>query len=119
MGLDQYLEVIPESEGKPEDSEAYEEIAYWRKFNELQGYFERHYNQKNCGHTELDEYDIKEILEVLDDKELRDKELIHTDGFFYGVDAYDDDRLNYTIEAFKEAYKRVLCGDKVYYTCWY
>ncbi len=63
MGLDMYL-VIEDKETKKQH-----EYSYYRKFNALQGYFEKHYNLENGGVVPLsfkDEKDIHSLLNEID-----------------------------------------------------
>jgi hypothetical protein len=111
MGLDMYMRAINTTTGNEE------ELAYWRKVNELQGYMERHYNQENVERTFLDEKELSTILDDLNNN--FDEEFVATKGFFYGDFAMSDDERRYTINAFQEALEYAKDGWKVYYTCWY
>lgn len=84
------------------------EVAYWRKFNALHSYFNRHFNEQdndNCVNIYMDIDDIKELLELV--KNLKDnirlegekvlnpevcEALLPTqEGFFFGSTNYDKD----------------------------
>lgn len=119
MGLDQYLVRVPE--GVEIDSKECKEveIAYWRKFNELQGYFERNYNQSNCGYTKLGKIDILYLLDILKSPKKRKENLTQTEGFFYGRWDYTKDDIKYTKKVLNEALEYIEMGYAVYYTCWY
>lgn len=89
MGLDQYAEAVDEDGNV-------EEIAYWRKHPNLQGWMEELWLNKenpevkefNCVSVELNLDDLSE-LEVA----VRNQELPETSGFFFGnnSDAYYKD----------------------------
>ena len=93
MGLDQYGYAVPE-----EESEARNELAYWRKHNRLQGWMEQLWNNKgrpnaqthgnamgdfNCVDLELDANDIDALEEAIENFALPE-----TQGFFFGDDSY-------------------------------
>jgi hypothetical protein len=134
MGLDQYIQYKTSDINEPS-----KQVAYWRKFNALQNWFEKHHKIDNCGQVKLTA-DIlraleKDLLFVLcpwqyDEDINRDmaaeKFLPTTSGFFYGNTRYDDEYfreverthdlivlLLFTLENHppKEGY--------YYYTCWY
>ena len=111
MGLDQYLnKVVVKQE--------VEEVQQWRKNNQLQGWFEEYCNQQNCVPTKLNNYNI-EILEQLL-KDLEDKKLKKTEGFFYGSGKMDDDEYSELLEIFSKVYKDIVENDAEYeYDCWY
>ena len=116
MGLDQYAYRIKNDDDK-------EEIFYWRKHNRLQGWMERLYVKKggvgefNCVDVELNGHDLAKLA-----KDIKDKSLPETAGFFFGGDSYsiyeegykenDEEFLSLAHDAISE-------GDKVVYQCWY
>ena len=109
MGLDIYVERRPRSES--------EEVAYWRKQNALQGWFEKNYNIENCGEVILTEEVVNKLLVDLENQILEP-----TEGFFYGSDKPLSD------EWFKDMHKewsdilsqiKMNPGYEYYYTCWY
>lgn len=154
MGLDQYIYVrekrnrVEELEQsiiisnleqddnrKPEDEDY--EIAYFRKFNALQGYFERKYYEVaedgvdvNCQNIQITEEDVKTLREackyyLANEADthgyysVKHPELSPTEGFFYGsqqVHEYDIEQL---IELLENIEEHLNSGDLVYYFCWY
>lgn len=136
MGLDQYGYAVPE-----EESEARNELAYWRKHNRLQGWMEQLWNDKgrpnaqtdgnamgdfNCVDLELDANDIDSLEEAIENFALPE-----TQGFFFGDDSYlwesedgNPSSANYfhkeqDLQFVEEARKALDKGDKVVYHCWY
>ena len=136
MGLDQYAYAVPE-----EESEARNELAYWRKHNRLQGWMEQLWNNKgrpnaqtdgnvmgdfNCVDLELDVNDIDALEEAIENFALP-----ATQGFFFGDDSYlwesedgNPSSANYfykekDLQFIEEARKALDKGDKVVYHCWY
>ena len=87
MGLDMYLTLV--------DKETSEEIeySYYRKFNALQGYFERHDGLESGGRIHIDAERADEIYRLLNEVCIqpdRASELLPTQsGFFYGSTEYD------------------------------
>lgn len=86
MGLDAYIIAV-----NTETNES-EEIAYFRKFNALQGFMEELYREKggteeefNCIPVELTDEDLKE-LEI----RLKHNKLEPITGFFFGVQEVAD-----------------------------
>ena len=136
MGLDQYGYAVPK-----EESEARNELAYWRKHNRLQGWMEQLWNDKgrpnaqtdgnamgdfNCVDLELDADDIDALEEAIENFALPE-----TQGFFFGDDSYlwenedgNPSSANYSykeqdLQFIEEARKALDKGDKVVYHCWY
>lgn len=110
MGLDQNAYrikkgIIKSSVPQPNDvpSDDLEEIAYWRKHPNLQGWMENLYKEK--GGT--DQFNCKFVQLTLEDLELlehdiRKGDLPKTNGFFFGDDAdkyYKDEDLKFVYEA--------------------
>lgn len=117
MGLDQYAHA----------GDTMTPIAQWRKHNRLQGWMEklavekgvvRHPSQFNCIDLELDAEDLERL-----EKDIINFQLPQTDGFFYGVDSYDecksgwlhDEDMKFLVKA-REALEN---GFKVVYSCWW
>jgi len=108
MGLDQYVN----KRVKKED-----EVAYWRKNNQLQGWFEEQFDIQNCGEVELTEAIVKQLIEDIGDG------LDTVYGFFYGQNIMNEDERAKLIKTFKDILKSIQ-DDKedkytFYYTCWY
>ena len=135
MGLDQYGYAVPK-----EESEARNELAYWRKHNRLQGGMEQLWYDNgrpnaqadgnpmgdfNCVDLELDANDIDSLEEAIENFALPE-----TQGFFFGDDSYlweseeSPSSANYfykeqDLQFIEEARKALDKGDKVVYHCWY
>ena len=135
MGLDQYGYAVPK-----EESEARNELAYWRKHNRLQGWMEQLWYDKgrpnaqtdgnpmgdfNCVDLELDANDIDSLEEAIENFALPE-----TQGFFFGDDSYlweseeSPSSANYfykeqDLQFIEEARKALDKGDKVVYHWWY
>tara|TARA_R110002020_G_scaffold19535_2_gene67404 strand:- start:1863 stop:2222 length:360 start_codon:yes stop_codon:yes gene_type:complete len=119
MGLDQYAMV----------REKGEEVMYWRKHNRLQGWMAELWmkrtnnespDQFNCVDLVLREEDIIKL-----EKDIEDRKLPETEGFFFGDDTYNDEETykKYYLKddmAFIEAAKEAIHeGKEVVYTCWW
>ncbi len=122
MGLDQYAFIKGKESSDIKDAT---EIAYWRKHNRLQGWMEALWVKK--GNT--DEFNCKRLYLVPEDidaleKDIANRKLPMTEGFFFGRDSYDYDgeEGNYYeyekdiafVERAKEAFVN---GDEVFYSC--
>lgn len=90
MGLDMYLEK------RKANNEEYEEIAYWRKANQIREWFNSHLENgvENCEHTLVSKEDLEQLLEdckkVLEDHTLAEDLLPTSNGFFFGGTDYDE-----------------------------
>jgi hypothetical protein len=127
MGLDQYGRVVAAEHVKQdvdfelaEDVKA-EEIAYWRKHSDLQGWMQKLYVKKggkdpefNCVPVVLTEDDLT-ALEVAIRKNL----LPETRGFFFGASSRDDEERKYDLEFVAKARAAIADGKKVYYSSWW
>jgi hypothetical protein len=127
MGLDQYAFCIDESGEK-------EELAYWRKHPNLQGWMERLWNEKrrnpknikefveeisndddvfNCVDLELDYEDLSNL-----EKAVINNNLPMTSGFFFGNNA-DNEYREDDLEFIKKAREALDAGLHVIYTSWW
>jgi hypothetical protein len=119
MGLDQYACTIDTNGEK-------EEIAYWRKHPNLQGWMERLWEKKgrpnanedhpyefNCVSLELTKEDLI-YLEFA----IFSRELPITQGFFFGSDS-DDHYRAYDLEFCKKANEALDAGLTVEYSSWW
>jgi len=127
MGLDQYAFCIDESGEK-------EELAYWRKHPNLQGWMERLWNEKrrnpknikefveeisndddvfNCVDLELDYEDLSNL-----EKAVINNNLPMTSGFFFGNNA-DNEYREEDLEFIKKAREALDAGLHVIYTSWW
>ena len=89
MGLDMWLHKRPKEE---------EEIAYWRKANQIRGWFAENLEGfDDNGETNVPIEKVKELLEICDEvlkrrsAEYSEEVLPTTIGFFFGSQEYDED----------------------------
>ena len=96
--------------------ESQEELAYWRKHADLNGYMEEKYQRQghmddfNGQPLELDEGDLWELKKVVEDDALET-----ATGFFWG--ASDERDKEPTLEFIDKALKAISEGKVVYYCC--
>jgi hypothetical protein len=111
MGLDQYLNKVVAKKQT-------EEVKYWRKNNQLQGWFEENFGQQNCVPTNLNKHNIEMLDKLL--AELKEAYLPITDGFLYGDKEMDKKDYEDLIRVFTEVYIDIKDNDAEYeYDCWY
>ena len=125
MGLDMWLE-----KKKKNDAEAkYEEVAYWRKANQIREWFCEHVGGiDNCVRVQVDEEDLQKLMDdciaVLSDHN-KAKELLPTSpGFFFGSYEYDEwyfEQIKETIEMLEEVLHSKVDWDteEVFYFEWW
>jgi hypothetical protein len=123
MGLDQYAHAIDNNGEK-------EELAYWRKHPNLQGFMENLWHEKgcpgksdepnsmglsdfNCVPVELDHDDLDSL-----EKSVNSKELPETGGFFFGDDS-DDYYKEKDLEFIQKAREALDTGLHVEYSSWW
>lgn len=99
MGLDQYATAVDENGNV-------EEIAYWRKHPNLQGWMERLWVEKEHpnANEEFNNLSVELTLDDLSELEVavRNQELPETTGFFFGNNAdayYKDEDLEFIQKA--------------------
>ena len=113
------------------------EITCWRKHNRLQGWMERLWESKerpgfdpetmggslgdfNCVDVQIDIEDLNRL-----ERDIKDKNLPETGGFFFGDDSYaeyENPEWGYKkedLEFIKVARERLANGHQVYYTSWW
>ena len=122
MGLDMYLmKKIPNNEDV--------ELIYWRKANQIFGWFERHCANgeiEDCEPVAVTEYDLFDLLEdiyiVLADHSKAEKLLPTTEGFFFGDTKYNKWYFE-DLERTKEKLEEVLCDitedDELEFYAWW
>ena len=94
MGLDQYLKKRKKNIADAE----YEEVAYWRKSNQIREWFVNHIEDmepdSNCQYFEVDEDLLEQLVadcrEVLKYKDMAPVLLPTSSGFFFGSTEYDE-----------------------------
>lgn len=116
MGLDMYA-----SRRAPRISN---ELAYWRKHNRLHGWMEKLWRDKTGSESVFNCEDV--ILELEDitnlEKDILNKELPESEGFFFGDDSYKDYEEYYKeddLKFIKEAKQAIKEGDEVVYSSWW
>jgi hypothetical protein len=126
MGLDQYAYSISKSEMALLETQEYldgelgiesqEELMYWRKHANLNGWMEEMYHRQghmdsfNGQPLELDEADLLELK-----RKITEEGLDHASGFFWGSSSEQDDPP--TLEFIDKALKAISEGKVVYYCC--
>ena len=114
MGLDQYAYRVV-----AHDSENRQEIAYWRKHPNLQGWMEELWREKggegvfNCEDVELTLDDLEQL-----EASIEGVELPPTGGFFFGNNA-DDYYREQDLAFIADAYSAIKSGYKVVYSSWW
>jgi hypothetical protein len=114
MGLDMYAHKVQK-----------EELAYWRKHNRLQGWFEREYFEAHPNDSDFnckDFYLNEELLNKLEE-DIKKDSLPKTEGFFYGDDSYTwkerDEMKQYDLQFVANARKAIKEGYDIVYSCWW
>ena len=127
MGLDQHAGV---KTGKtyihPETGkriEEVEELAYWRKHPNLQGFMEAIWNERGCPDARGGGFncvDLELTLEDIDALEVsvKGEELPETGGFFFG-DCADEHYKEEDLEFCTNARKALADGQTVVYSSWW
>ena len=113
MGLDQYAYRVDTLLANRE------EIAYWRKHPNLQGFMEQLWREKG-GEGEFNCVDVELTLDDLERLEVavQRAELPSTEGFFFGTGS-DDFYCGQDLEFIAEASKAIEKGYKIVYTSWW
>lgn len=129
MGLDQSLF---RKAGPGEDD--FEEVAYWRKANQIHHWMEAHLNGGNSTNVEHLAINLEQLAglrqtcqRVLDDPSLAQELLPPKDGYFFGSVEVDDrylEQLRYTIKVIDEvmAHEAALSppgSGQYYYWSWW
>lgn len=123
MGLDQYAFAVPSSPSnkliEQELPETREELFYWRKHPNLQGWMEKLYRSRGGQAAAFNCYTVKLTLEDL--KRLREdveaNKLPKTSGFFFGESRDEDKKLD--LEFLDIAERAISDGKDVYYDSWW
>jgi hypothetical protein len=129
MGLDMYAfsvakaDAISDFEVRAgnEGGEGHVELAYWRKFNALQGWMEDLYRAKggtvesfNCVAVRLTQEDLNELEYALIENKLEPRE-----GFFFGSQEINELHIKATYEFIAKAHEAINEGREVYYDSWW
>ena len=103
MGLDQYIYKMT--------SDGEEEVKYYRKNNQIQGFFEEHCNQQNCDYSSI----TPELCDLFVSSELNG-----ASGFFYGNNRMDDGEREEANKLFMMIKDDIIRNKAEYsYYCWY
>ena len=118
MGLDQYAYIARESNTEYEDSSR-QDITYWRKHPNLQGWMEKRYYDKGGKAKTFNGVELELTWEDVDDLEKAIKAgevaTLGTKGFFFGEpsdDYYREHDLQFCVDAKAELF----LGRKVFYS---
>ena len=118
MGLDMNAYAVPA--GTTYDSRTAEEIQYWRKNNALHGWMERLYRTNggtemfNCVPLQLTAENLKQLR-----KDIKANKLTPTEGFFFGVQYYDEDEKAEDLHFVESALELIDAGKDIYYNSWW
>lgn len=113
MGLDMFLYKRQPSE----------EIGFWRKHNRLHGWMEKLWEERgNTG-----EFNCTDLVLYMEDltklqKDIEEKNLPKTGGFFFGNDSYDyydEEMQQEDLNIIKQAKKSIEEGYDIVYNCWW
>jgi hypothetical protein len=137
MGLDQYLyaadgHITVETLYAKGNEDARDEIGYWRKHADLQGYIEHLWNEAgrpglkgegssafgspfNCIPFELNEEQIEQIIQLSRGGSLGEAE--GTTGFFFGQ-TYPEDH-EHTAKLMEKALELKRQGKRIFYDSWW
>ena len=118
MGLDQYAAIRLDTKNEDGNWDT-EELAYWRKHPNLQGFMEHLYAEKG-GTEEFNCVDLELTLEDIDSLEIsvKGEELPETGGFFFG-DCSDEHYKEEDLEFCANARKALADGKTVVYSSWW
>ena len=97
-----------------------EELHYWRKHPNLQGWMEELYYEKggksesfNCVNVQLTWEDLEQL-----EKDIKEGDLPETCGFFFGDDS-DDHYKEETLDWIERSLESIKDGYDVYYSSWW
>ena len=97
-----------------------EEIHYWRKHPNLQGWMEELYYEKggesaefNCANVQLTWEDLEQL-----EMDIKDGNLPETCGFFFGDDS-DEEYKEETLDWIQRSLDSIKDGYDVYYSSWW
>lgn len=117
MGLDQYAYVASKADSDYDDPSR-QEIAYWRKHPNLQGWMENLFYEKGMDCNTFNGVELELTWDDIDklEKDIKSGEVsrLGTTGFFFGNpsdDVYYDQDLKFCIDAKAECF----LGRKVFY----
>ena len=118
MGLDSHAFAVPT--GTTYGPETAEEIQYWRKNNALHGWMERLYRTNggtemfNCVSLQLTAENLKQLRD-----DIKANKLTPTEGFFFGVQSYNEDEKKEDLAFVDLALMHIDNGSDIYYDSWW
>jgi len=120
MGLDQYASIRLDTKHGDGVNYDLEEIAYWRKHPNLQGFMEALYYEKGGNAGQFNCVPLELTIEDIDNLEMAIMEggLPETVGFFFG-DNSDDHYTEQDLEFVDNARKALAEGKSVIYDSWW
>jgi hypothetical protein len=130
MGLDMYAYTVSTEDAltpfKIKEGSDREEIHYWRKHHDLHGWMEKLWREKsnfskdsptkefNCQPVALSLNDLEQL-----EKDLHQRKLPETAGFFFGNNPPDEASFNDDMEFIQKAREAISKGKLVYYDSWW
>ena len=132
MGLDQYAHArrpgVEDFSPVTCDVEEVEQLAYWRKHPNLQGWMEKLWNEKGgggsdhspCGKGVFSLVGVELTATDLDalERAVRGSELPETHGIFFGSGS-DEEYADQDLEFIRKARKALEDGNEVVYSSWW
>ena len=99
-------------------------ICKWRKHNRLQGWMEELWRKKTCNEGEFNLEDLELEIEDIEklEKDIMDKKLPVTGGFFFGEDSYVEYEkwyLENDLDFIKKAKEILSSGQRIFYSSWW
>jgi hypothetical protein len=117
MGLDQYAYVAGKYDTDYDDSSR-QEVAYWRKHPNLQGWMEKLAQEKGLQYDSFNGVELELIWEDIDrlEKDIKSGQVseLGTTGFFFG-DPSDEYYREHDLEFCVNAKAELFLGRKVFY----
>tara|TARA_R110000796_G_scaffold26431_4_gene73536 strand:+ start:140 stop:532 length:393 start_codon:yes stop_codon:yes gene_type:complete len=130
MGLDQYAAIRLDTKNEHGEWDT-EELAYWRKHPNLQGFMENLWEEKGRPNIKPEQedsvfgsdfncVDLELTLEDIDTLEasVKGEELPETGGFFFG-DCNDEHYKEEDLQFCKDAREALFFGQTVVYSSWW
>lgn len=130
MGLDMFAYTVPKELVSDDETdvtlseeakEKKEELFYWRKHHDLHGWMENLYREKggkeesfNCANIRLHEEDLDRLS-----KDIQDRNLPNTVGFFFGNNSPDDETEVEDLGFIVKAKNAIKDGLAVFYDSWW
>jgi hypothetical protein len=128
LGLDMSVYAVSANQVREEDKdkevdfspyyeEGHTEIWYWRKHPNLHGWMENMYQRKGGTIEEFNGVPVKlterDLMRL--EKEIKERTLPNTSGFFFGESSDDDDAVEQDLRFVAEARMQLSLGNMLYY----